>query len=308
MRFALPAPLLLIAALARPAFSDEPPTFPLWAAGAPGAQGTETGDKNHPGDVPTITVYLAPKDKATGASVVICPGGGYGFLAVDHEGKDVAEWLNSLGVAGIVVKYRLAPKYRHPSPLEDAQRAIRMVRARAAEWGLDPHRVAILGFSAGGHLASTAATHFDAGKADASDPIDRQSCRPDRAILVYPVVALATEYAHGGSRENLLGKNPDPELLKSLSNETQVTKDTPPTFLAHTNADTAVPPENSLLFALAMRKAGVPVELHLFEKGVHGLGLGHGWAAGNIAPEPSFEAWPGLCATWLKAQGWLERK
>jgi acetyl esterase/lipase len=308
MRIGLAASLLLISALDLPGRAEEPPTFPLWPAGAPGALGSETGDKNHPGDVPTITVYLAPKDKATGASVVICPGGGYGFLAVDHEGQDVAEWLNSLGVAGIIVKYRLAPRYHHPSPLDDAQRAVRTVRARADEWGLDPHRVAILGFSAGGHLASTAATHFDAGKPDAPDPIDRQSSRPDRAILVYPVVALATDYAHGGSRENLLGKDPDPALLQSLSNETQVTKDTPPTFLAHTNADTAVPAENSILFALALRKAGVPVELHLFEKGQHGLGLGHGWPAGNIAPEPAFEAWPGLCATWLKAQGFLERK
>ncbi len=308
MRTALIVSLLATAGLSSFSVADEPPTFPLWPQGAPGALGAETGDKNHPGDIPTITVYLPPKDKATGASVVICPGGGYGFLAVDHEGQEVAEWLNSLGVAGVVLKYRLAPKYQHPSPLQDAQRAIRTVRARATEWGLDPSKVGILGFSAGGHLASTATTHFDAGNPNATDPIDRQSSRPDRAILVYPVIAIATEFGHNGSRDNLLGKNADPELVKSLSNETQVNKDTPPVFLAHTEEDKAVPAENSMLFAMAMSRAKVPYELHIFQKGQHGLGLGRGWAAGNIKAEPSFEAWPGLCATWLKAQGFLDKK
>ena len=308
MRTALIVSLLATAGLSSFSVADEPPTFPLWPQGAPGALGAETGDKNHPGDIPTITVYLPPKDKATGASVVICPGGGYGFLAVDHEGQEVAEWLNSLGVAGVVLKYRLAPKYQHPSPLQDAQRAIRTVRARATEWGLDPSKVGILGFSAGGHLASTATTHFDAGNPNATDPIDRQSSRPDRAILVYPVIAIATEFGHNGSRDNLLGKNADPELVKSLSNETQVNKDTPPVFLAHTEEDKAVPAENSMLFAMAMSRAKVPYELHIFQKGQHGLGLGRGWAAGNIKAEPSFEAWPGVCATWLKAQGFLDKK
>ncbi|MBX6313342.1 MAG: alpha/beta hydrolase [Isosphaeraceae bacterium] len=257
--------------------------------------------------MPTITVWLPPAEKATGAAVVICPGGGYGFLATEHEGKQVAEWLNSLGVAGIMLKYRLGPKYRHPTMLSDAQRAIRTVRARAREWNLDPKRVAILGFSAGGHLASTAATHFDAGKPDAEDPIERQSSRPDRVILIYPVIALSTPYAHAGSLRNLLGDQPDPVLVASLSNETQVTKDTPPAFLAHTNEDKGVPPENSLLFVLAMRKAGVPVEFHLFEKGQHGLGLGTGWGQ-RIKPEPSFQAWPKLCETWFKNQGFLDKK
>ena len=177
---------------------------------------------------------------------------------------------------------------------------------RAGEWGLDPKRVAILGFSAGGHLASTAGTHYDAGKSDDPDPIERVSSRPDRMILVYPVIALATEYGHGGSRKNLLGDNPPADLLRSLSNETQVTKDTPPTFLAQTDADAAVPAENAILFALALRKNKVPVELHVFEKGVHGLGLGSGWA-GQIPAEPSFQAWPVLCATWLKGQGFLDK-
>ena len=308
MRLALLLSTLALAASTSVLKAEDPQTLPLWPQGAPGALGTETGGKNNPGDIPTITVYLPPKEKATGACVVICPGGGYGFLAVDHEGKDVAEWLNSLGVAGVVLKYRLAPMYKHPSPLNDAQRALRTVRARAAEWGLDPARVGILGFSAGGHLASTAATHFDAGNPEAADPIDRQSSRPDRAILVYPVVALATEFGHGGSARNLLGENPDPTLLKSLSNETQVTKDTPATFLAHTQEDKAVPPENSMLFAMALSKVGIPYELHIFQKGQHGLGLGRGWAEGKIASEPTFEAWPGLCATWLKTQGFLSKK
>jgi len=308
MRITLMVFLLACLGLTSIGHAADPPTFPLWPQGAPGAFGTDAGGKNNPGDIPTITVYLPPKDKATGASVVICPGGGYGFLAVDHEGKEVAEWLNSIGVAGVVLKYRLAPKYHHPSPLQDAQRAIRTIRARAQEWGLDPSRVGVLGFSAGGHLASTVTTHYDAGDANAADPIDRLSCRPDRAILVYPVVAMATEYGHSGSLKNLLGDNPDPELIKSLSNETQVNKDTPSSFMAHTQEDTAVPPENSMLFAMALSKAKVPYELHIFQKGQHGLGLGRGWAEGNIKSEPSFEAWPGLCATWLKNQGFLEKK
>jgi acetyl esterase/lipase len=282
--------------LAAQATADEgtpdPQTIPLWPQGAPGAVGSE------PRDTPTLTVYLPKPEAATGASVVICPGGGYGGLA-DHEGRPVAEWLNRLGVAGIVLKYRLGPRYHHPAMLQDAGRAIRTVRARAEEWKLDPKRVAILGFSAGGHLASTAGTHFDAGRDDAADPIERQSSRPDRMILIYPVVALATPYAHAGSRRNLLGDQPTPDVLTSLSNETQVTAQTPPAFLVHTFEDTAVPVENSLLFVMAMRKAGVPVELHLFEKGRHGLGLGGG--------DPAFKAWPDLCAAWLKGQGFLSR-
>ena len=208
---------------------------------------------------------------------------------MDHEGKQVAEWLNSLGIAAFVLKYRLGPRYHHPAMLQDAGRAIRTVRAGAAHWGLDPHKIAIIGFSAGGHLASTAGTHFDAGKPDAEDPIERVSSRPDRMILVYPVIALATPYGHAGSLRNLLGDNPSQELVESLSNERQVTKETPPTFLAHTNADKGVPAENSLLFALALRKAGVPVELHLFERGQHGLGLGGGTAQFKIPPDPAFQ-------------------
>jgi acetyl esterase/lipase len=278
------------------------PVIPLWPRGAPGAKGSDPEK-----DVPTLTIWLPPAEKATGASVVVCPGGGYGMLAVDHEGKQVAEWLNQLGIAAFVLKYRLGPRYHHPAMLQDANRAIRTVRARASEWGLDPKRIAILGFSAGGHLASTAGTHFDAGQPDAEDPIERVSSRPDRMILVYPVIALATPYGHRGSLKNLLGDKPSQELIESLSNERQVTKETPPTFLAHTNADAGVPAENSLLFTLALRKAGVPVELHLFERGPHGLGLGGGTPSFRVPPEPSFQVWPKLCETWLKNQGFLER-
>jgi acetyl esterase/lipase len=276
-------------------------TLTLWTGGAPGAKGSDP-DK----DVPTLTVWRPRPEVATGSAVVVCPGGGYGMLAMDHEGEQVAQWLNSLGITAFVLKYRLGPRYHHPVMLQDAGRAIRTVRANAEKWKLDPHRIAILGFSAGGHLASTAGTHFDAGKPDAEDPVDRVSSRPDRMILVYPVIALATPYGHKGSLRNLLGDNPSQELIESLSNERQVTRDTPSTFLAHTNADTGVPAENALLFALALRKAGVPVELHLFERGPHGLGLGNGMA-GRIPAEPSFKAWPKLCETWLKNQGFLDR-
>jgi acetyl esterase/lipase len=274
----------------------------LWPGGAPGARGNDPET-----DVPTLTVWRARPETATGAAVVICPGGGYGMLAVDHEGKQVAEWLNSLGVSAFVLRYRLGPRYRHPVMLQDAARAIRTVRARGEKWGIDPHRIAIMGFSAGGHLASTAGTHFDAGKPAAEDPVERVSSRPDRMILVYPVIALATPYGHIGSKHNLLGDNPSDELVRSLSNETQVTPRTPPTFLAHTNEDTGVPAENSMLFVLALRKAKVPVEFHLFEKGQHGLGLGTGARQFGIAPNLAFQEWPKLCAIWLKGQGFLDR-
>jgi acetyl esterase/lipase len=268
--------------------------YALWPEGAPGAKGKEERD------TPSVTAYLPPADKATGAAVVICPGGGYGFLAMDHEGHQVARWVNSLGVAGIILQYRIAPRYHHPAPLQDAQRALRFTRAHAKQWGIDPHRVGILGFSAGGHLASTAATHFDDGKPDAPDPIDRLGCRPDFAVLVYPVITLTRPYAHLGSRDNLLGsRKGDARLVESLSNERQVTKATPPTFLAHTSEDTAVPPENSVLFYLALHKAGVPAELHVFQQGAHGLGLG--------PKRLPFSRWPALCADWMRQNHFLDR-
>lgn len=267
----------------------EPEVRLLWPDGAPGAVGHDEQDK------PSITIYLPSAQRATGAAVVVCPGGGYGGLAVDHEGKQVADWLTSNGIAAFVLRYRIAPRYRHPAPLQDAQRAIRTVRAGAATWKVDANRIGILGFSAGGHLTSTAGTHFDHGKADSQDPIERVSSRPDFLVLVYPVISFTTPFAHTGSRRNLLGENADDKLVQSLSNETQVTKDTPPTFLAHTNEDTGVPPENSVLFYLALRKAGVPSEMHIYEKGKHGLGLG--------ASDPAFATWPSHCITWLRVRG-----
>ena len=270
----------------------------LWPQGAPGALGRE------PADVPTLTPYPAPREKATGAAIVVCPGGGYQHLA-EHEGRPVAEWLNSLGVSAFVLKYRLGPRYRHPAMSQDAARAVRTVRARAVEWGLDPARVGILGFSAGGHLASTAGTHFDAGRADAADPVERVSSRPDLLVLVYPVITMR-EKTHAGSRRNLLGESPAPELVALLSNEERVTKETPPAFLVHTMTDTAVPVENTLAFVAALRRAGVPFELHVYERGPHGFGLGA--ARPNRPADPVLSTWPERCADWLRLHGFAARK
>jgi acetyl esterase/lipase len=269
-----------------------PKAEPLYPKSAPGA----LGDKD--ADIPTLTPFLPPADKASGAAVVICPGGGYSGLAISYEGMDIGAWMAKRGVAGFVLKYRVAP-YKHPVPLQDAQRALRTVRARAKEFGVDPARVGILGFSAGGHLASTAATHFDDGKADAADPIDKMSCRPDFAVLCYPVVTLKPLYTHMGSRINLLGKDADEKLVESLCNDQQVTDKTPPTFLFHTADDNAVPVENSLLFFEALHKAKVPAELHVYEHGRHGVGL---------APnDPVLSSWPELLEKWMQAHGWMKK-
>lgn len=266
---------------------------PLWPAGAPGALGKD--DK----DVPTLTPYLAEPDKATGAAMVICPGGGYGMLA-QHEGNDYALWLNQHGVTAFVLKYRLGSNgYRHPAMLNDAARAVRLVRAKAEDWKIDPHRVGLMGSSAGGHLASTLLTHFDAGKADSTDPIERESSRPDIGILCYPVITMG-EFTHQGSKNNLLGKEPSAELVKLLSNELQVTRETPPCFLFHTYDDSAVPVENTLMFAAALRKAGVPFDLHIYQKGRHGIGLGD---------KPPFDhphPWANDCLFWLKEQKFVK--
>ena len=225
----------------------------------------------------------------------------YGALA-GHEGDHYARWLNELGIAGFVLKYRLATGgYHHPAMLQDAARAVRMVRAHAAEWKIDPKRVGIMGSSAGGHLASTLLTHFDAGKPEAEDVVERQSSRPDLGILCYAVITLG-EFTHQGSKNNLLGADPAPELVKNLSNELQVSAETPPCFIWHTFEDTAVPVENSLQFAAALRKAGVPFDLHVYQKGGHGMGLGsREWAPSNRHP------WTADCAFWLKTRGFLEK-
>ena len=207
--------------------------------------------------------------------MVICPGGGYQNLSMDKEGYAVAKWLNTLGVSAFVLKYRLGPRYHHPIELGDAQRAIRIVRSRAGQYGLQADRIGIMGFSAGGHLASTAGTHYDAGNPSAPDPLDRPGSRPDFMVLCYPVISFGT-FAHAGSKRNLLGNDPDPTLVENLSNELQVTKDTPTTFLFHTTNDQTVPVENSILFYSALRKAGVPAEMHIYERGPHGVGLAAG--------------------------------
>jgi acetyl esterase/lipase len=230
------------------------------------------------------------------------------MLAADHEGKEAARWLNTLGVAGVVLKYRLAPRYKHPAPLDDARRAVRMVRWKSKEWGLDPGRVGVLGFSAGGHLASTLATHFREAHPLPGDAINGFTERPDVLILAYPVISFTADFTHKGSIQNLLGPDATNEQLADLSNELRVTEKTPPTFMAHTLADAGVPVENSLAFAAALRKHKVPFELHVFEKGQHGLGLGTGSERHHIAPERSFQAWPALCATWLKSRGFLEKR
>jgi acetyl esterase/lipase len=264
----------------------------LWPGGAPGALGSEDRDQ------PSITLRLADPAKANGAAVVVCPGGGYGNLAMDHEGRQIADYLNGLGISAFILKYRLGPRYRHPVPLQDAQRAIRIVRSRAQEFKIDPARIGIWGFSAGGHLASTAGTHFDDGAPSAQDPIERVGSRPDFMVLAYPVISLTTEYVHAGSRRNLLGEPFDRTLAELLSNEKQVTSRTPPTFLFHTDEDTSVPPENSVLFYLALRKAKVPAELHIYRKGRHGVGL---------APtDPVLSTWSARLTDWLKVQGLLQ--
>ncbi len=271
----------------------EPQKLRLWEGDAPGAVGKT------PDDIPEIVVYLPERDQAadgaahepTGA-LVICPGGGYGHLAIDHEGHQIAKWANELGMAGIIVSYRHRNRgYGHPAPMLDAQRAIRLTRHRAAEWKIDPAKVGVIGFSAGGHLVTTLATHFDGGIADDSDPVNRLSCRPDFAIVSYAVIALGEPFTHGGSQRNLLGDNPDAELLKSLSNEKQVTADTPPCFVWHTAEDKVVAAENSLRYYSALVQHGVPSELHIFPVGRHGIGLGR-----DI---PGADQWPQLCKNWL---------
>jgi acetyl esterase/lipase len=264
---------------------------PLWPNGAPGAHGTG------PQDTPTLTRYAPAAGTANGATMLVLPGGSYAMLA-EHEGKGYAEWFAARGITAYVLQYRLGSAgYRHPTMLHDAARALRLLRARARTEGLDPARIGIIGSSAGGHLASTLLTHFDAGKPEADDPIERESSRPDLGILCYPVISLG-EFTHSGSKQNLLGENPPAELVHLLSNETQVTPATPPCFLWHMVQDDAVPMENSLLFAAALRRAGVPFELHLYEKGGHGLGLP--WPGGS-AP-----AWDQACLAWLEGRRFLD--
>lgn len=259
-------------------------TMNLWESKAPGA----LGDK--PEDTPVLQAFLPEAGKGTGASIVVCPGGGYGGLA-NHEGPVIGEWLAKNGVAGFVLRYRLGSKgYHHPVELGDAARAIRFVRSHAADWKLDPKRIGVLGFSAGGHLASTISTHWDDGNAGSEDPIEKVSSRPDAQVLIYPVVTMGPT-GHGGSRVNLLGKEKanDPELIELLSNEKHVNAKTPPAFLVHGVDDKAVPVSNSDNYAEALKKAGVAVEYVRLENFPHGRGLQ--------------ESWGPKCIEWLRKIG-----
>ncbi len=297
-----------VAQTASKAVVPQPAAIPLWpkpnpnstsspalalaqaqAFGVPGAKGTE------PEDTPSLQPYLAPAEKANGAAIIVCPGGDYAALT-PREGADVARWLNSIGVSAFVLQYRLAPRYQHPAMLWDVQRALRTVRAYARRWQLDPQRIGVLGFAAGGHLAATAATHFDEGQVG-FDGTEWYSSRPDVAILCYPLITLTQPYTHAGTRQNLLGANPSTELIQLLSNEKQVTAQTPPTFLFHTKDDVVVPVENSLLFAEALRRYQVPHELQLFEHGPHGVGLAQ--------DDPVLRQWPKRLEQWLRGRGFL---
>jgi len=274
-------------------FSQMNEVILLWPDGTPGALGTADEDK------PTITCFPAPKEISNGAAVIICPGGGYVTLASDKEGTDFAKWFNTLGISAYVLKYRLNTwdnkKYQYPAQFNDATRAIRLVRSKSKEWDLNPDKVGIMGFSAGGHLASTVGTHFDNGNGKASDPVEKVSSRPDFMILGYPVISMTTSYTHTFSRQMVLGPDLNMELANYLSSELQVTTFTPPTFLFQTNEDNAVPAENSVLFYLALRKAGVPAEIHIFEKGQHGVGM--------ALKDPALSVWNELLKQWLKGRG-----
>jgi acetyl esterase/lipase len=288
-------------------FAQGGKTMLLWPDGAPGAKGSAGIDE------PTLTVYLPAGPNATPnaaanttsnvtanptrTGVVIPPGGGYVHLAMEKEGTAYAQWLNAHGVAAFVLKYRLGPKYHYPVELEDAQRAIRMVRAHVAEYGVDADRIGMWGSSAGGHLTATAGTHFDAGNPRAEDVVERQGSRPDFLILAYPVITFEEPELHRGSKLYLLGNHPSPKLVRSLSDETQVTKETPPTFLFATTDDKTVPVMNSVMFYSALVKAGVPAEMHLFQHGSHGAGL----AAAN----PDLSVWPSLLAKWMRERGYM---
>jgi acetyl esterase/lipase len=270
-------------------------SFPLWPGEAPGALGTAAKD------TPTLTMFAPAPGSANGAAMVICPGGGYAKLA-PHEGEGYARWLSGQGITCFVLKYRLGVDgYRYPVELEDVSRAIRLVRARAKEWNLDTNRVGVIGSSAGGHVASMAMTRFDAGNSNATDVVDRESSRPDIAILCYPVITMG-KFAHQGSKNNLLGENPPTALVEETSSELQVKKDSPPCFIWGTDEDKTVPIENSLEFAAALRKAGVPFEIHVYQRGGHGQGLGsHEYDPHKWLP------WVAECNRWLKEHGYFRQ-
>ncbi len=264
---------------------------PLWPGGAPGALGkAET-------DVPTVAVYL-PAANPTHTAVVIAPGGGYHDLAMDHEGLQVAQWLNAHGVAALVLKYRLGPVYHQPVEMEDAQRAVRYARSHAAAMDVQPNHIGMWGFSAGGHLAAITGTKFDGGNASANDPIDRVSSRPDFLVLAYPVISMEDGITHSGSQKNLLGDDLTPAVKSAFSADEQVTAQTPPTFIFSTTDDAVVPVMNSVRMYEALVKSGVPVEMHIYRRGRHGLGLAQA--------DPEVSGWPDLLYHWMHENGWAQ--
>lgn len=277
-------------------------TLKLWPGGAPDSNGITVPEEKFDGvsvrnvSDPEMYVFLPKSEINTGVAVVICPGGGYGMLAMDHEGYDLAVWLAERGVAGIVLKYRL-PNGHHLVPAGDARRALRMVRAHAKEWGINPEKVGIAGSSAGGHLASTVGTRFDTGNPEAAEVIDRQSSRPDFMLLLYPVITFKEEFGHMGSRKNLIGETNDWKMISLYSNELHVTPETPPTFLVLADDDKAVVPRNSVEFYSALKVNGVPAEMHIFQQGGHGFGMRK-----NNLPA---DRWPELFMDWLKAVKFL---
>ena len=279
--------------------------LPLYEGAIPNSKPTGSTEKIEKSDIvlisdvqiPDIAVYLPVKRYATGQAVIICPGGGYWVLAYDFEGSDIAKYLNSIGVAAIVLKYRL-PTYGNcieafKVPLMDAQRAMRLVRLNAPKWNIDPAKIGIMGFSAGGHLASTLATHFDYGDKNSADKVEQQSCRPDFMVLMYPVISFVDSNSHVGSRDALLGKNPPKELITNFSNELQVREDTPPAFIVHADNDKGVPSENSLLMYKALRAKGISAELHILSEGEHGFGLG--------LNNEHVASWTGSLKLWLRS-------
>lgn len=285
--------------------------IPLWEGTAPGSEEVdvqETVDDRGSEDrhdrwvtqvtEPTLTLYFPREEKRSGAAVVVCPGGGYMGLALDKEGHDMARWFAERGVVAAVLKYRHAP-HSHPIPLSDAQRAVRIMRSHAEQWKFDPNKLGILGYSAGGHLASTASTRYDEGNATAEDPIEQESSRVNFSVLIYPVISMDKSITHGGSRASLLGKEPAEELVHQLSNETQVSVETPPTFLVHAGDDEAVPVENSMRYYKALRAHNIPAELHIYEEGGHGFGFHR-----NNRP---VDAWPALLEGWLKQRGFVKK-
>jgi acetyl esterase/lipase len=260
-------------------------TIELWPNGAPYQAGETEEDR------PRLIAFPVASQKPVGC-VIVCPGGGYARRA-DHEGNPIAEWLNSIGIASFVLHYRVAP-YRHPAPLEDCRRAIRWVRSHAEEYNIDPAKIGMLGFSAGGHATAMAGVHHEPGNPEAADPIDRVSSRPDALVLCYPVISFVQAH-HSGSMRNLLGEEPPQELRERLSGELAVNAETPPTFLWHTADDAGVPVENSLLFAAALSRNKIPFDLHVYESGRHGLGL--------ASAHPQAYTWTMECANWLRKQG-----